>query len=132
MKPKIELFAILKLQLPLYFTNCRSPFSGFYVFLSGSIRFRSFPSHGSDGWIRTNEMQESKPCALPLGYIAILIGNDITPCTVWSRTIEFGDSNPSSHPHLNREGVLLTSTRATNLPSNHLHPNRSLCSLLVA
>ena len=29
---------------------------------------------GSDGWVRTNEMQESKSCALPLGDITIFDG----------------------------------------------------------
>ena len=36
------------------------------VFVAAS---KSATHHGRDGWDRTNEMQESKSCALPLGYI---------------------------------------------------------------
>ena len=39
-------------------------FSRFFVPAS-----KSDTHHGRDGWDRTNEMQESKSCALPLGYI---------------------------------------------------------------
>ena len=41
-------------------------FSRFFVPAS-----KSDTHHGRDGWDRTNEMQESKSCALPLGYIPI-------------------------------------------------------------
>ena len=33
---------------------------------------------GRDGWARTSEMQESKSCALPLGYIPLNFKHNIT------------------------------------------------------
>ena len=62
--------------LPLHYTpilvepeGVEPSSSGFSVQRSDRISYSSI--YGWDSWTRTNEMQESKSCALPLGYIPI-------------------------------------------------------------